>query len=203
VGPALAVGLDWYPGAHGTRGLWANVGVTASAEILVGVSSVMPDGSEHRTDSDTYRGGLTLRLPLGRGELGMQGTFGSHVFTFQRPARSAESLVPEVRYRSLRAGLFGRIPLLTRLTLVLEGGAHKVWEQGELGESYFPRHVVGAADGTLAAEYHLGEAWRLRFAAEYRRYYYAMHPEPGDRFIVGGALDEYLSGTVSLGFELR
>ena len=95
------------------------------------------------------------------------------------------------------------VPLAKRLTLVTGAGAHKVWEKGELAQSFFPRHKVGAVDGSLGVQWHLGEAWRLEVGAEYRRYYYAMRPEPGDRFIVGGAVDQYLSGTISMGFELR
>ncbi|MBF5044436.1 hypothetical protein FGE12_18700 [Aggregicoccus sp. 17bor-14] len=203
-GPAVALGVEWYPGLMLTHGFWTHVGVTASAEILVAVSSTMPDGQRYGTDSDAYRGGLTLRLPLGRGELGTSATFGTQVFAFRQPTRGGtELLVPSVRYRSARAGLFGRIPVAERLTLVLDAGVHKVWETGDLRDAFFPHNVVGAVDGALAGEWHLGEAWRLKVGAEYRRYYYAMHPEPGDRFIVGGALDEYLAGTVALGFELR
>lgn|GEM_PF-1623787 len=203
-GPALVVGVDWYPGTLLTDGFWSNVGVTAAAEILVAAKSVMPDGTTYNTNSDSYRGGVTARLPLSRGELGLQATFGTHVFAFGESTRgSAQLLVPTVRYRSARAGLFGRVPLAKRLTLVTGAGAHKVWEKGELAQSFFPRHKVGAVDGSLGVQWHLGEAWRLEVGAEYRRYFYAMRPEPGDRFIVGGAVDQYLSGTISMGFELR
>jgi len=33
---------------------------------------------------------------------------------------------------------------------------------------------------------------------DYRRYFYAMNPKPGDPLIAGGALDEYVTLTAAL-----
>ena len=69
---------------------------------------------------------------------------------------------------------------------------------GEIGsDAYFHRAKAGAFDAQVALPIAISDRIELRIAGGYDRYWYAMYPEIGDKWVAGGALDEYLSGTIT------
>jgi len=70
-----------------------------------------------------------------------------------------------------------------------------VTDAGEIGEDdWFPRLSVAGIEATLEAGYVLPDGLSLRLGVDLRRYFYSLNPEPGDAWIAGGALDQYVAG---------
>jgi hypothetical protein len=63
---------------------------------------------------------------------------------------------------------------------------------------WFPRLSGGAIDGEIGIGVDLAHGIRARLALELCRYYFAMHPEPGDAWIAGGAVDQYFTTTLGV-----
>jgi hypothetical protein len=69
--------------------------------------------------------------------------------------------------------------------------------------SWFPRNQgtgfdLGAGFGW---ESDLGLGVRIGF--DMQRYFFAVRPEPGDELIVGGAADQFMTGTIDVVWRIR
>ena len=86
-------------------------------------------------------------------------------------------------------GIDVRYPL-GPVALALSGGFRAVVVPDAIGRA-FPRSRSGGVDAEASATLDLGRTLQLRLAGRHARFYYTLHPMPGDRFIAGGALDEF------------
>lgn len=50
--------------------------------------------------------------------------------------------------------------------------------------------------------YHLFWKIEAQFNLAYRHYFFSMNPEVGDARVAGGALDQFINGTLGLAFYL-
>ena len=201
LGAAPAVFLDaaWYPLAHSEGGILAHLGVMAGYEHGFATRTNDGAGGDLETRMMAFFAGLRMRLPLGAHELAASFTYGQHSFTIdgdeQRP-------FPDVKYSYLRPALDATF----RLGNVSFGGhvGHRfLLSSGALeSDTWFPRLTGAGIDLGLFVGRVLWKTLEARAGADLRRYYFTMHPEVGDRYVVGGAVDQFLSLWVGLHYRI-
>jgi hypothetical protein len=116
------------------------------------------------------------------------GGFGMHEFSFAEGSGIDDEL-PTVSYTYLRAGA-GLLFPSGRWAFGVDGAWLPVLSGGDLMDR-FPNATAQGVDVRATATIRLGRRWEARFALDYARYFYDMNPEPGDRYVAGGALDEF------------
>jgi hypothetical protein len=114
--------------------------------------------------------------------------YGSSRWDFSGPPQ-AGALLPGGFLQWWRPGLDLRLPL-GPAALTLSGGYRFVVVRDAVGRA-FPRADIAGVDGALALSVDLPQRLRLKLAGRYLRFFSTLRPMPGDRFIAGGALDEY------------
>jgi hypothetical protein len=201
LGAAPAVFLDaaWYPLAHSQGGILAHLGVMAGYEHGFATRTNDGAGGDLETRMMAFFAGLKMRLPLGAHELAASFSYGQHSFTIdgdeQRP-------FPDVKYSYLRPALDATF----RVDRVSFGGhlGHRfLLSSGALeSDTWFPRLTGAGIDLGLFVGQVLWKTLEVRAGADLRRYYFTMHPEVGDRYVVGGAVDQFLSLWAGLHYRI-
>ncbi|MEZ4225499.1 MAG: hypothetical protein R3B13_31390 [Polyangiaceae bacterium] len=190
--PAFFVQGRWYPAAHFTGGVPANIGLALGYEQGVFLKSKVSGGDELATKMTEWYAGLRYRVPIEKHEVGVQGTYGKH--TFEVDDDPAAPLVPDVGYSYVRFGIDGRIRV-DKILLGAQLGYRMLLDTGELQSSaWFPNAGGGGVDAGFMAGYEFITGVALVAGFDFRRYFFSFDPEPGDPYIAGGAVDEYLSG---------
>lgn len=114
--------------------------------------------------------------------------YGSSRWDFTGPPQPG-TLLPGGFLQWWRPGLDLRLPL-GPAALTLSGGYRFVAVRDAIGRA-FPRAEVGGLDGALVLSVDLPQRLRLKLGGRYLRFFSTLHPLPGDKFVAGGALDEY------------
>ncbi len=198
--PAAFIGVRWYPVAHFSGGAASHVGLVGGYERGFALKSQVEGGEELTTKMQQWYAGLRYRIPLGRHEVGAEGSYGRH--TFQIEDDPAAPLVPDVDYGFMRLGLDARVRV-DRVLLGAHFGYRYLLGTGELGsDAWFPGASGGAVDAGLFAGYEFVTGIALVAGFDFRRYFFSLNPEPGDTFVAGGAVDEYLSGWGGFAFRI-
>jgi len=203
-GGALRAAVRWYPGAHVTGGMAAHVGLDAAFGGALGVRSRQRDGTRFPTDSLEFRVGADVRIPVDPIELGVGLAFGMHTFTLAPSESGVEAPVPDVEYQFVRPSLRLRADLPAALFVETAVGARVLTGSGALTfAAWFPRGSgVGLDFGAwLGWMSDLGVGVRAGF--EWQRYFFSLNTAAGDPYRVGGASDQYLSGSADLVVRLR
>lgn len=208
LGPSLGGELHWYPGAHFTDGVAANIGLELRLESAVGISSETPQGEELGTGSFQLGVGIRGRIPLGSHELGILLGYGKHTFSVDPPEGSEVGLVPDVDYNFLRMGADGRIEIVDRLALGLRAAFLLVLSEGAItSQSWFSNGSANGIEAQADVRYALLPPLELRLGATWQRYFYDMGSTPEDaamgRPVAGGAVDQYLSGFLAAAVVLE
>ena len=112
-----------------------------------------------------------------------------------------ENELPGVHYRGIRLGVGGRLEF-SWLSFSSAAGMTFLVRGGHVGNGMFPNASKGMFDISLGASRHI--FWGIEFKAglTYTHVYYDLQPEPGDEFVAGGALDQYLTFTFGVGYVL-
>ena len=105
---------------------------------------------------------------------------------------------PSVDYRYLRPAVDGRVSV-GRVTFFADFGYRAVLSSGYIG-SRFPRASVGGLDVGAGAAVALPRNFTLALRGRYERFFYDLHPQPGDPYVAGGALDELGVGELALAY---
>jgi hypothetical protein len=190
--PMPNIALELYPAAGTSIPVLEDLGLTGSFAHAFAVQSAAKDGTKFGTSWTRASGALRFRFRPGQAQgpmIGVSGGFSFTGFDFKPPASLASS-VPSVAYASLRAGLDARIPFW-RMALLLDAGYDGALSAGAVHDRYRGAKVGGVDFGgglSLA----LAAGFELRLTAHYTRYFYAFDPVPGDAYVAGGALDEFL-----------
>jgi hypothetical protein len=202
--PAPALAIYWYPGAHFATGLAANFGIGLHAEYALGLSSKDSQGREFSTSEMELEGAARARIPLGDHEIALSAGAGIHSFGIDNAEGDVDPDVPAVNYTFLRFGLEASIGILDSLHLMVGGAYRPVLSAGEIMESaWFTRGSAAAVDASVQFAWEFMPGLDLRVGGEMKRYFYSLNPEPGDVRVAGGALDQYFSGTLAIGWHLR
>ena len=198
--PALGLAAEWYPGAHFTDGLAANLGIVFRGEVGVLLQSSDSSGTEFPTETSAWTLGTRWRIPVGDHELGLEMGYSRHAYSIEAAnVDNPKPDVPDVDYRSLRFGANGRFEIIEDFSLTVGAAWLHVLSAGEIENEYwFPRLDVSGVQGTATVGYALTDDLEAQLSFDWRRYFYTMNPEPGDPWIAGGAADQYLTGAVGV-----
>ncbi len=200
--PAIALDATWYPGAHFTSGIAANLGIAFSGDVGVGISSKQ-DTSRFGTRYDRFRVGAAFRQPFGSTfSLEAVAGFSTQTFSIDAVAAndgSARPNIPSVTFNGPRAGLGVRLVKLGPVGIdAMAGFTFLAWT-GELGtEAYFKRAGGFGVDAGGGVSIELVENVQVRAGLDWTRYILSLRPEEGARFTAPSAADQYLGGSVAL-----
>jgi hypothetical protein len=192
-----AAAIVYYPGAQFSNGFVTNVGLAINVNQAFGITSRTPDMVSYSTSIHDYNGGVRLRLPLDNLEPSVTLGFGDQAYTFSGAGRDA-LLLPDVHYQYVRAvaGLLVQLP--SKLSLFAGGGYRHVLSAGQIKDTYFKNLHVAGVEATAYVAYAITSMIEARAGFDLRRYFYAFHAKSGDMYIVGGAVDQTISGSLSL-----
>jgi len=195
VAPLVTVRGEIYPFMSSAIPVLGELGATAYYSRAFGLGSEDSGGTSVSTSWQAFALGLRERLPLGTSFiLGINAGYGDTSFEFDDPVRSAAQL-PSVHYKFLRGGLDGRF-VRGDLSVHAAAGYLDVLSTGDLA-ALFPRASVGGVEAGLGISDQVAPAVELSLDVAYTRFFYSLLPEPGDKYVAGGALDEM--ATISLG----
>lgn len=193
--PLATVRAALYPLADVSRTV--DVGVLGGYARAFGLAS-SASGASVDTRWWRFHAGGAVRVRTPRVVLAFGGAYAGETFDFG--ASPIDAQTPAVDYRFVRASVDARVPLGS-FALFAGGAYDAVLSAGSVADR-FPRAKVGGVEATLGASYRLTRAIEVVASASYRRFFYAMHPVPGDALVAGGALDELygLQGSVAYAF---
>ncbi len=206
---AAAIGgtFDWYPAAHFTGGLLARIGLTGSFRYAVaGVGTLPSNGVDYAASISSAGIGLTGWHRLWR-RLLLQATVGFGLQSFsisdvEDATRRHPS--PSSEFRFLRLGVGAEMRVWRRLSAAVRARYLAVLDSGELtSERFFPHASAGGVETAIELSYALRLGFAVRLGADLRRFFVSFNPEPGDRAIAGGAVDQYLTVSAALVYRLR
>ena len=147
---------------------------------------------------------LLGRLPVRGAEVTLSAVYGWQDFSISGEEDPARPEIPNVTYRFLRGGAGLRMDVKPRVALLASAAYLHVLDSGQIATpAYFPRLTVAGVEAGLGAAWQFSSPWEARVGVDYRRYFFSMNPEPGDRLVAGGALDNYVVATAALGLRLR
>jgi hypothetical protein len=207
VTPGAALSVELYPLAKARfeRAPWSvarDIGITSHVGYNLAKAQVGADTL--KTTWYAWEANLRLRLHLGdRGSstiIGLEGGVGRQVFAFKDNPAIAD-ILPGVDYHYLRAGGDCRIPvgkfaaiagLAYRHLLHTTGptGA-TILAAGSVGE-HFPRAEIAGLDAHVSGALPLAKNVEARIVLSYIRYWASFHSRPGDTYIAGGALEQFV-----------
>ncbi|MFO0558499.1 MAG: hypothetical protein U0269_10820 [Polyangiales bacterium] len=203
--PALSATVEWYPGAHFSRGPASWFGVIAQGAYVLGVSSRDSRDTVYGTTAFWFDVGLRVRIPLGLHDLGLHATYGQQHFTIASNGGGAPSAndpgVPGVQYQSVRVGASVRIGASERVGILLGASGLPLISAGDIAQNYFVRATAAGVEAQLGLAIGLISGLELRVLADARRYFYAMNPRVGDAWVAGGALDHHVTAGAAIAFR--
>jgi len=195
-----AVGLQLYPLASSGTPVAKDIGLVARYSTALAFESKTKDGTHTATGSwSRYAVGVRGRILAGdkpdAPQVGLEGTYGDWKFTFTGDDPVVYD-VPAVDYHYLRGGLDARIPFGPAALLASAGYLH-VLSSGDFGDK-FPHASIAGVDVKVGGSYALTPMLELRGTATYTRIFSTLNPVPGDVWVAGGALDQYVVGDVAV-----
>ncbi len=199
--PGVYGRATFYPGALTANPIAGMVGLTLGGDVTLAPDSRDARGAAVPVRAWGYTVGLRVRLPGALPDVGLDVAYVAQRFTLGRTTPTLDAGVPGVAAQSLRVGASGRFPFNDRVAITGRAAWLAVLDAGTAQGLYFPRQTSNAVEVAAGVAVGLGGGLEARVGVEYRRYFTAANPEPGDPYIVGGALDQYVTGT--LGVALR
>ncbi len=202
IAPAVNGAVEWYPGAHFSRGVASMFGLVADGQFTMLFGSTDSQGRTYPTLAFNFNAGARVRLwLLDRIDVGVLLGFSMQNFTLNRSAvmlAPAEGLA-NTTYMGLRAGLTGRVQIVPRFAVTAGSTWQYVLSGGEITSSeFFPRSTVMGVDFSLGGALAIARGLEVRLSADWRRYFFTMNPQPGDPLIAGGAVDDNYGLTASI-----
>ena len=209
-----------YPLAFGgDRGVTANIGIGFVAERAIGLKSAVDDGAGGQTQLATrqsrYGANLRYRHNFGSNPdgLSVEASVGFNKMSFVIDKKAAPMNVivdvPNVSYTYIDPGIGARIPIMSKLSGVLEAKFLAVLDTGEIQkpEQYGAATVTGF-DMDAGLEYRIGQHFLARGGVTLMFMGYKFKQGTGELLDrnndmaddVGGASDRYLGGYVTGGY---
>jgi hypothetical protein len=194
--PLAVAGGEVYP-LGGTHPL--EPAVTLGYARAFALSSAPSSGGALSTAWSRFHAGGKVRLrtgDTGSPILSLVGAYGEEAFSIYDLQSGS---MPAVDYRFVRAGADARLPLGSNAALFADAAYLFVLSSGQVG-ARFPRSSVGGVLAELGGALTFAGSFEARLTLSYRRFFYAMHPTPGDAYVAGGALDEFGGALASLAY---
>ncbi|MEA2698578.1 MAG: hypothetical protein QOI66_2849 [Myxococcales bacterium] len=184
----------------GRFGAWRSLGLGGNVTYAPGVSTMADDGIS-RASTAVHGYGIDLRYRVRLGSVLLVPRAGWSVDTF---STDFDAPVPDVSYHVVRVGTAVQIAVSRHATLGASMDYLDVLSVGRLGDGdRFPRATVRGIDVSLRAGYEVTDGLEIWTTVGVRRYGFDMKAQPGDRLIVGGAIDEYASVAMGLTYRPR
>jgi TolB-like protein len=199
--PVADVGMRVYPGAFLSKKKWAAlIGLDLHGAFAFGLSSQTSDGTKYNTSYHAYDASLFGRYPIGRHEIHAAVGYGAQAFTMKDNG-TQQAPVPDVDYRSVRMGGGARFQVSDRIGVGLDGAFLVLTSLGELSSSaWFPRASGNGIQGQLYADASVYKGLKARLFMDYQRQFFNFNSKTGDSHIAGGAVDQYLTAGLGLGY---
>jgi len=191
--PMASFGLEAYPLATSDVPVLRDLGFRGRFSRAFGLDSTTPEGEKIETSWTRFGGDVRERLLIqGRHPLEFGAFFGADASYFVMSRKSAVmALLPSARTISLRFGLDGRVLIAGRCSAELGFAYLAVTSPGEIYDHFRDPHVAGI-DGDLGFTVAVVPGLEARLIGRYTRYFATFHPQVGDPYVAGGALDEQL-----------
>lgn len=202
--------LQWFPAAHFSDGVAANIGLRAYGQLAFGLSSGLESGSdaEFSTSSTLIEVGLRGRLPLSALQLGADVSYGSHTYKIdsaQTDAGTIDPGIPSASYSYVKVHLDASLALGDSARVGLGFGLMPLLGFGEV-ETWFPQASGLAMEGDVNFAYALFSSLDLVASIGARRYAVTIDPTvedvTNDFPIAAGFVDQYVAGQLGLRFRL-
>lgn len=192
--PMGSVAATLYPFAQSGTPILVDVGLVAGVGDSLQFESKTADGTQTAKGnwlrySVGARGRIHTSGKPGEVLVGIQGTYGASKFNFTG-TDPIVSQVPSVDYKYLRTGADVRIPF-GAFSVSAAAGYDFILSSGPF-EQKFPRAEIGGVDALVGAAYRVAENVEIAGSARYERVFSKLNPQPGDPYVAGGALDQYL-----------
>lgn len=199
--PMISASASVYPAAGTGIKVLKDIGIAGRFAMAFGLTSSTKSGQEAiGTSFLRFRAGLRWRFVPGSEKgpvLAITGDYGQDTFAFNNAGDLAGS-VPTVEYSYLRAGGEVRLPI-GPLALELGGGYRGLLGVGETGGRFRDGSAL-AFDGFVGFAVPLPAGIEARLSGDYTRVFYAFHPEIGDAYVAGGAVDEMLGARLGVAY---
>ncbi len=207
--PLAAFELTAFPFANTSVTGLRNIGWHASYARAFGVQSsfrTVTSDSDLRVNNEWshWQVGLHSRFRIARKlAIGPQVTYGfsNYRFDFADIADQRAFEVPDVRYGFMRYGAEFRFPFSV-LDIAAGIGYRSIFSGGRVTNQYFPNSQTGGIDGHVTLGLSLSKSFALDGTVRYVRYFYDLQPEVSDTYVAGGALDQYVTASLSLVYLL-
>lgn len=193
VAPMLSFGLEAYPLATLDVPVLRDLGFRGRLSRAFAVDSTTPEGDTIDTTWTRFGGEVRERVLVpGRHPLEFGASFGADASYFEMSSKSKlGALLPSARTIALRFGLDGRVLVAGRFSTELGFAYLAVTTPGAIYQR-FRDPSVGGIDGNLGCALALLPGLEARLVGRYTRYFATFHPQVGDPYVAGGALDEQL-----------
>jgi hypothetical protein len=202
--PALRLEARWYPAAHFTSGVIANLGLDLYAQMMWPVTATSAVG-EFDTSSTAFGISARFRVPLGKHELGILAGYSIFGFYFE-DAENSPAQVPSVTYGSIRLGADARFQLTDSISVGLQAAYLMVQGFGELGTAAWWPDVSGnGLEVEVRGGYAISKPLELTLSLGLTRYAMSLNPSADNPAMtlaamraVGGLTDQYLHGALGI-----
>jgi hypothetical protein len=194
--PMAGLNAELFPFARSGSGA-VDVGLAGAFAQSFAAESAVPKGPALGTTWSQFDAGARARFRTG-GEkspvLGASAAYGGVDFTFS-DAGSLAREIPESSYRFVRGGVDVRVPI-ARFAITAAGDYLGVMTAGAAADR-FPHATTRGVAMRAGLGATIVTGLEARIGAQYTRFIYTLAPQPGDRYVAGGALDQI--GNVTLG----
>ena len=204
MGPIAVANVVMFPLDPLVGGVLGNIGLEAEIQQGFAISSTLANGGSTTTYKNIvhdYAGGGRYRFTFGARQrllpLGHRRRGRLHVHGAQRHQRAPHPRhhlpLRSPRHRSSpgrsAAGSASRWPADTASSSTMPAPS---------SSSSSPGRRWPGADAELVARYALSPMFEVRAGLEWRRYWFAMHSQPGDTYAAGGAVDQSFAFTARI-----
>lgn len=198
--PLADVGLSVFPGGFVSDGPASWVGFDFHGQFAFGIASEGQDGTKYESGYKAFDANLVFRMPIKRHLVNAYAGYGLQSFTMEDRG-NIEAPVPDVDYRSIRAGLGARFALGDMFRLGLEAGYLYLLSIGELqSDAWFPNASGAGLEGQLYADASMYKGLSARAFLAYQHRFFDFNSEPEHLRIAGGAVDGYLTTGLGIGY---
>jgi hypothetical protein len=208
VAPGVAASVEIFPLASSAWSAARDIGLSARGGYNIASSKV--GDVTPKTHWFSWEFNLRGRILLGPRKtanvIGIEAGLGRQAFTFSAPG-AAQDILPSVDYYYWRLGADDRVPLGAASLIVGAAYRHLESRRGPSGDTvlaaglfgeHFPHASIAGLDCKLGVAVPLASAIEARILLSYVRYWSTLHPEPGDPYVAGGALDQLINADLGI-----
>lgn len=206
--PSPSVSAELYPLTLSGNARLSGFGLHGGFALSLGVKSARAGGPDYPTNYTRFDVGAHYRLWLGDrwdsfAIIPKVGLHGSGLSLGAAANGAKETELPSTAYTGLELGLGLDVPVASVFHLVADGAFVVLFSSGDpISAAYF---TGGSANGlTARAGFKIGlsDNFAVLAGVSYQHYFFKFTPQVGDRFVAGGALDQFLAGRIGLEIAL-